>query len=47
MFVADSNKLQLQKGYTGFGGIPGFIMVNIILMHTIVGIIKGSGLFFH
>ena len=29
MFVADPNKLQLQKGYTGFGGIPGFIMVNI------------------
>jgi len=29
LYVADPNKLKLQKGYTGFGGIPGFITVNI------------------
>lgn len=29
LFVADPVKLKLQKGYTGFGGIPGFITVNI------------------
>ncbi len=31
LYVADPNKLKLQKGYTGFGGIPGFITVNIFL----------------
>jgi len=29
LYVSDSEKLKLQKGYTGFGGIPGFITVNI------------------
>ncbi|THE10089.1 hypothetical protein E1I69_20045 [Bacillus timonensis] len=29
LYVADPYKLKLQKGYTGFGGIPGFITVNI------------------
>lgn len=29
MYVADPDKLKLQKGYTGFGGIPGFVTVNI------------------
>lgn len=29
LYVADPDKLKLQKGYTGFGGIPGFITVNI------------------
>lgn len=29
LYVADPCKLKLQKGYTGFGGIPGFITVNI------------------
>jgi len=29
MYVANPDKLKLQKGYTGFGGIPGFITVNI------------------
>jgi len=29
LYVADPNKLKLQKGYTGFGGIPGYITVNI------------------
>lgn len=29
LYVADPEKLKLQKGYTGFGGIPGFITVNI------------------
>lgn len=29
MYIADPVKLNLQKGYTGFGGIPGFITVNI------------------
>ncbi|WP_114150664.1 DUF2268 domain-containing protein [Bacillus spizizenii] len=27
LYIADPNKLQLQKGYCGFGGIPGFIHV--------------------
>ncbi|MBE1556905.1 DUF2268 domain-containing protein [Sporosarcina limicola] len=29
LYVSDPQKLKLQKGYTGFGGIPGFITVNI------------------
>ncbi|WP_449355526.1 DUF2268 domain-containing protein [Virgibacillus natechei] len=29
LYVSDPEKLKLQKGYTGFGGIPGFITVNI------------------
>ncbi len=29
MYVADPDELKLQNGYTGFGGIPGFITVNI------------------
>lgn len=29
MYVADPTKLALQKGYCGFGGIPGFIHVSI------------------
>lgn len=29
LYVADPMKLELQKGYTGFGGIPGYIMVTI------------------
>lgn len=29
LYIADPNKLQLQKGYCGFGGIPGFIHVWI------------------
>src|SRR5690606_5795626 len=28
LYVADPDKLKLQKGYTGFGGIPGFITVR-------------------
>ncbi|MEC1737470.1 DUF2268 domain-containing protein [Bacillus mojavensis] len=27
LYIADPNKLKLQKGYCGFGGIPGFIHV--------------------
>ena len=29
MFIADPKKLELQKGYCGFGGIPGFIHVSL------------------
>lgn len=29
LYVADPCKLKLQQGYTGFGGIPGYITVNI------------------
>lgn len=29
MYIADPKKLELQKGYCGFGGIPGFIQVSI------------------
>nr|WP_198512978.1 DUF2268 domain-containing protein [Bacillus cereus] len=29
LYVADPYKLKLQQGYTGFGGIPGYITVNI------------------
>jgi uncharacterized protein YjaZ/uncharacterized membrane protein len=29
MYIADPEKLELQKGYCGFGGIPGFIQVSI------------------
>lgn len=29
LYIADSDKLSLQKGYCGFGGIPGFIQVAI------------------
>lgn len=29
LYVSDPEKLKLQNGYTGFGGIPGFITVNI------------------
>ncbi|MUV38851.1 uncharacterized protein JNUCC1_02722 [Lentibacillus sp. JNUCC-1] len=29
LYVSDPEKLTLQKGYTGFGGIPGYITVNI------------------
>ncbi len=29
LYIADPNKLQPQKGYCGFGGIPGFIQVWI------------------
>ncbi len=29
LYVADPYKLKLHKGYTGFGGIPGYITVNI------------------
>lgn len=29
LYISNPEKLELQKGYTGFGGIPGYIMVNI------------------
>ena len=29
MYIADPKKLELQKGYCGFGGIPGFIQVSV------------------
>ncbi|MCC9088660.1 DUF2268 domain-containing protein [Bacillus pumilus] len=29
LYIADSKKLELQKGYCGFGGIPGFIQVSL------------------
>ena len=29
MYIADPKKLALQKGYCGFGGIPGFIQVSV------------------
>ncbi|WP_084783635.1 DUF2268 domain-containing protein [Paenibacillus sp. FJAT-26967] len=29
LYLADEQKLELQKGYCGFGGIPGFIQVTI------------------
>lgn len=29
IYIADPKKLELQKGYCGFGGIPGFIQVSI------------------
>lgn len=29
MYIADPKKLELQKGYCGFGGIPGFIQISI------------------
>jgi len=29
LYIADPNKLELQKGYCGFGGIPGYIHVTI------------------
>lgn len=29
LYIADPHKLELQKGYCGFGGIPGFIQVTI------------------
>jgi uncharacterized protein YjaZ len=29
LYIADAEKLALQKGYCGFGGIPGFIQVTI------------------
>ncbi|PCK20126.1 hypothetical protein CEY02_14805 [Bacillus pumilus] len=29
LYMADPKKLELQKGYCGFGGIPGFIQVSI------------------
>lgn len=29
LYIADADKLSLQKGYCGFGGIPGFIQVTI------------------
>ncbi|MGE7090599.1 DUF2268 domain-containing protein [Lysinibacillus sp. NPDC048646] len=29
LYVADPDKLKLHKGFSGFGGIPGFITVNI------------------
>lgn len=29
LYVSNPEKLELQQGYTGFGGIPGFITVNI------------------
>lgn len=29
MYIADPKKLELQKGYSGFGGVPGFIQVSI------------------
>lgn len=29
LYVSDPEKLKLHKGYTGFGGIPGFITLNI------------------
>lgn len=29
MYIADPKKLEFQKGYCGFGGIPGFIHVSI------------------
>lgn len=30
LYIADPDKLSLQKGYCGFGGIPGFIHVSIL-----------------
>ncbi|WP_025026264.1 DUF2268 domain-containing protein [Caldalkalibacillus mannanilyticus] len=29
LYIADPKKLELQKGYCGFGGIPGFIMITM------------------
>lgn len=29
LYIADPHKLELQKGYCGFGGIPGFIQIMI------------------
>jgi uncharacterized protein YjaZ len=29
LYIADPKKLEIQKGYCGFGGIPGFIQVTI------------------
>ncbi|MCP1528836.1 DUF2268 domain-containing protein [Bacillus pumilus] len=29
LYIADPKKLELQKGYCGFGGIPGFIQVSL------------------
>jgi uncharacterized protein YjaZ len=29
LYIADPDRLKLQKGYCGFGGIPGFIQVSI------------------
>lgn len=29
LYIADPDKLKLHKGFSGFGGIPGFITVNI------------------
>ncbi|MEJ8778411.1 DUF2268 domain-containing protein [Pseudogracilibacillus sp. ICA-222130] len=29
IYIADPKKLELQKGYCGFGGIPGFIQISI------------------
>lgn len=29
LYIADPDKLKLQKGYSGFGGIPGFIQISI------------------
>ncbi|MEH7239500.1 DUF2268 domain-containing protein [Bacillus sp. JJ1562] len=29
LYIADPDKLKLQKGYCGFGGIPGYIQVSI------------------
>ncbi|MGV7002162.1 DUF2268 domain-containing protein [Priestia megaterium] len=29
LYIADPIKLNLQKGYSGFGGIPGYITINI------------------
>ncbi|WP_059104813.1 DUF2268 domain-containing protein [Shouchella shacheensis] len=29
LYIADQEKLRLQKGYSGFGGIPGYVMITI------------------
>ncbi|UXO87369.1 MULTISPECIES: DUF2268 domain-containing protein [Bacillus] len=29
LYIADPKKLELQKGYCGFGGIPGFIQISL------------------
>lgn len=33
LYISDPEKLKLSNGYTGFGGIPGFITVNIYPNH--------------
>ncbi|WP_054706985.1 DUF2268 domain-containing putative Zn-dependent protease, partial [Bacillus sp. JCM 19041] len=45
LFIADREKLALQKGYVGFGGIPGFI--NLMIYPTAYNIPKLPALIAH